>query len=249
MKKMKQMKGIGVILAVAVVMLLVIILIVRSSNGTKYNGLITQVDVEFQEGDRELLEQRIALGQETINRQRRRGEEIDLNVLFSVARDATTLGDLVLARETYEDYFQENSINPAAWQNYVAVLDQMQDYEAAEDAAKQMLDLQTTEAGVMRLVRIIEKQNIDGSRDEDIRLVLESGMDILDRTPALTVLLGRWHQDQGDCDQALALFEVAKDLREVELTEAGASADEIDQALQAFNDDIASVESQCQQSE
>lgn len=182
-----------------------------NSNAWKYQGLTLQSDVEMDEETRNILETRIATTQAAIDAQRG-SDDIDLNLYTNLAFDAILMGDLVLARETYEEYFERNAINYIAWNNYANVLRDMGDTEKAEEAYRKAVELGGMEEYYSDLIDHIRKNDPDGEREDEVKALLEQDVEENGQSSWSMVMLAQWYMDHDDCERALDHYEVAVSL-------------------------------------
>lgn len=228
-----------IIIALLIALVIGIIALADRANAP---GIVTQIDVEFQPGERELLENRIAVSRNALENM----EEPDTDILFDIARDSSTLGNLADAKEAYEQLLDINPVSRVYWSNYANTLREMKDYQAAEDAYGQYLLLAPSEAAFSGLYRVIAEQNADGSRDEDIKRLLDGAIDTVGQTPRLISLLAEWHEGQGDCQAAIAYYELTIDLVRNGAAEQGVSAEEIQPTIDLVQADIDDLRESCE---
>lgn len=203
----------GFILTSAVLLLIAAILYGYSTKTQdKYSGLKLIADVEISEDIKTAMRSRIAISEAAIKAQEKADEDVDLNLYSSIAWDATVLGDLVLARETYERYFELNSINHTAWNNYANILNEMGDFDRAEAAYKEAYTLYATEEFYTDYIEFIDRHSVDGNRDQDIKNALEEAVQEVGQTPYFMIRLANWYEERGECEQMTAHFKVAKTL-------------------------------------
>ena len=224
-------KALGAIIIVAIV---VLGLWSATAPHDKYKGFVTRVDVEFGPGEKELLEQQLAVLEQSLQQQEDAGGEIDSKLYVDIAQVANTLGDLVKAREMYELYFDYNVLDLAPRLNYGRVLLEMEDYKGAEEAYKQVLASGGAYEGTFRgLLDAITEQNQEGKRDQDIKNTLDVATEIVGQTPWLMAQLAEWYNAHGDCHQAIAHLQVIVGIAESE------------DARNAARQDIADLERTC----
>ncbi len=217
------MKKISFILAL-IVIVVAGYLIFKAAN--PYYGLVTEIEVQSDEATVEYLGQQLEQSLLAIDAAHQSGETPDINLYINAASNAYYLGDLVQAREIYEEYFEYNAINPAAWNTYGNILYKMEDWDAAEEAYREAVELGPMEEFYMDLVRVLTK---DPERVDEIEEVLKEAVEVLGQTHSLMVNLGEWYWEQGDCDRATAHYNVA-------LTLAGSEA--LEEAIQKDIDEI-----------
>ncbi len=182
-----------------------------NSNAIKYRGLTLTEEVQMDDTTRAAIEARIATTRAAIEAQHG-SEDMDLNLYTNLAFDASLLGDLVLERETYEEYFNYNAINYVAWNNYGNVLATMGDTEKAEEAYREAIKLEPHEEFYRDLIDLIRKNDPAGDREEEVRELLLEGVERVGQTPWFMVMLAEWFMDHDDCENALAHYSVAKTL-------------------------------------
>ena len=183
-----------------------------SGHNNKYKGLALNSEVALDDGMRNLIESQIKVSQAALEAQLKSGQKVDLNLYTSIAWDATMLGDLVLARETYEAYFEKNTLNYTAWNNYANVLKDMGDFDRAESAYKEAYTLYGNEAYYRDYIEFIDNHSVDGNRDEEINQVLEDAVSEIGQTPYFMIKLASLYEKRGDCEQMNAHYNVAKTL-------------------------------------
>ncbi len=211
MKKQKGKVIIGLLLVVAVVIAIVVFAL--KEKAPNYNGLVTKVEVQISDENRTLLEQRVAVNKAAIAGSEGAGQDFDEQLYLQLANDARQLGDLITAREAQEEVLNHNPINLTAWINYGRTLMMMQDYVEAESAFRQVLKLGGgSEAAIRDLYDAVDKQNGDGSRTDELRRVLEVGVEGAGQTPWFMIALGDWYANAGECDKAKDHYLVAKGL-------------------------------------
>ncbi|MBU1126656.1 MAG: tetratricopeptide repeat protein [Patescibacteria group bacterium] len=182
-----------------------------NSNAIKYRGLTLVEEIQMDDATRVAVEARIATTKAAIAAQKG-SADMDLNLYTNLAFDASLLGDLVLERETYEEYFTHNSINYTAWNNYGNVLAAMGDPKKAEEAYRKAVELQPHEEFYRDLIDLIRKNDPEGDREEEVRDLLLEGVDRVGQKPWFMVVLAEWYMDNGDCERALDHYEVAATL-------------------------------------
>jgi len=223
------MKKISFILA-AIVIVVAGYLLFQATN--PYYGLVTEMEVQSDEATVEILQNQLDQTLAAISAAVQAGESPDLDLFLLAATNAYYLGDLVQAREIYEDYFEKHSINPAAWNSYANILYKMEDWSNAEDAYRTAVELSPMEEFYMDLVRVIER---DSDRFDEVEGILKEAVEILGQSRSLMVSLAGWYEEAGDCERAIAHLNVAKTL---------AGSDVMEETIQG---DIDSVEETCLQ--
>jgi tetratricopeptide (TPR) repeat protein len=192
----------GVVVAVAIIWA-----IVAASN--PYRGLETERRNNIDDTTREIVGQRLELSLAALEAQKDVGD-VELDLYTSVIFDAWVMGDLVLARETSEEYFEHNDINYAAWNMYGAVLKEMGDLEGAEDAYMQAIQLNPNVEEYYRdLINVISE---DPERSGDVKEALETLIENAGQSSWSMVTLGEWYRENGECDEAIAHYKVAAGL-------------------------------------
>jgi tetratricopeptide (TPR) repeat protein len=171
-----------------------------------YYGLVTHMDVQSSPETVATLEQQLTQALASIKAAKDAGERPDLDLYEIAGTNAYYLGNLSQAREIYEEYFSENSINPAAWNTYGNILYKMEDWANAEEAYRTALNLTPMEEFYRDLINVIER---DESRDAEIESLLLEYIDTLGQTQWVMVELGKWYADHGQCEKAIDHYEVA----------------------------------------
>ncbi|MFA6131268.1 MAG: tetratricopeptide repeat protein [Patescibacteria group bacterium] len=209
------------------ILLLILILVgtfavldkVSNSPSIKYHGLNLTSEVEMDDATRTLLENRLSTEQSALASQieaaggkNTDADLVDWNLYELIAWDAYMLGDLVTAREIYEAYFELNTINNTAWNNYGNVLEYMGDTEKALDAYYQALTLSPMEEYYRDYLNLFSQDNEDGAKDQEILAILQDGVNRAGQTSWFMVMLAEWYLEHGDCESGLDHYEVAKSL-------------------------------------
>lgn len=172
-----------------------------------YAGLTLVRETNIPEETRLLLEQRIATTKASITAKESAGETVAAELYESIAYDSYVLGDLRAARENYERVLNDNPLYYVAWNSYANVLDAMGDYEHAEQAYLQSLTLANdVEDYYMDFAKFLLTRFTD--RDEEARTVLEQGVTVLGQRQSFMVALAEWYVAHGDCDRAVAHYNV-----------------------------------------
>jgi tetratricopeptide (TPR) repeat protein len=210
--KLTRTQIIGGIVAVVVVALVVYALAFFMSDAGKYRGLVLHDDTGLTPESQAYFEQQLHTAQSAITAAEAAGDEVDWGLYLTAAWNAAALGDLVMARETYETYLNLNQINPAPWNAYGTVLMRMEDYPAAEDAFKTAAELAPSEEFFRDWVTAVENQAPNGERDEEVKNILETAVDTVGQSPWVMTELAQWYLRHDDCRKALDHYEVAKDL-------------------------------------
>ncbi|MEK9157258.1 MAG: hypothetical protein AAB448_03990 [Patescibacteria group bacterium] len=179
-------------------------------NQDPYEGLVTHVEVQSDEGLRTLAEQRIATAQASLQAATDAGEELNTDLYNAIASDALLLGDLVLARESLESSLSYNSLNGTTWSSYAYTLLSMQDYENAKSAYLRAVEITPMEATYRDAIRILT-QHFPEER-EKVKELYEDSVDLLGQKMFNMLGLANWYADAGDCDRAESHFDVAEDL-------------------------------------
>jgi tetratricopeptide (TPR) repeat protein len=179
-------------------------------NQNPYEGLITHLDVQSDEGVRTLARQRIATAQASLQAIEDAGKEIDPNMYNAIASDALLLGDLVLARESLELSLAHNSLNGATWSSYAYTLFVMQDYENAKNAYLRAVEATPMEATYRDAIRILSQQFPE--EKAKIKELYEDSVDSLGQKMFNMLGLANWYADAGDCDRSEDHFDVAKNI-------------------------------------
>jgi tetratricopeptide (TPR) repeat protein len=210
--KLTRVQIVGVIVGIVVVALAVYAAAFFTSNEGRYQGLVLQDDTGLTPESQAYFEQQLNTAESAIAAAEASGEEVDWSLYLTAAWNAAALGDLVKARETYEDYLDLNQINPAPWNAYGSVLMRMEDYPAAEDAFKTAAELAPSEEFFRDWIMAIENQAPNGERDEEVKNILEVSVDTIGQNPWSMTELAQWYLRHDECDKALDHYEVAKDL-------------------------------------
>lgn len=201
----------------AVILLLVYSVMQRNSgpaipaNQNDYEGLITQQDIEIEETAIHLLEHRITLNQAAIAAAKEAGERPEFVYYENIASEANLLGNLKLARETYEELLALNPIDPVIWNNYGNILMSMGDYVPAGEAFRQAIDLDPVQEYYRDYITYLERPE-SGGTDQEVLAALEESIETLGQTPWAMVNLAEWYLEHDDCEQALSHYEVAMQL-------------------------------------
>lgn len=175
-----------------------------------YEGLITHMDVQADEGVRTLARQRIATAQASLNATAQAGEEVDAQMYNAIASDALLLGDLILARESLEKSLAINSLNGTTWSSYGYTLVNMQDYDLARQAYLRAVEMTPMEATYRDAVRILTQQFPE--EKGTIKDLYEDSVATLGQKMFNMLGLANWYADAGDCNRAEDHFKVAEDL-------------------------------------
>ncbi len=208
-----------------------------NSDAYAYRGLVLTDDyAQMTDSERAYYEQQLDIAQSALVAQKATMDiqDVDWDLFTSIAWNASMLGDLVLARETIEEYLTLNAINMSAWNFYGEILTRMEDYSKAEAAFAKAVELDPTEEFYRDLVMAIRNNPPDGSREDEVKIVLEDGVDRVGQTPWFMTELATWYLTHDDCDRALDHYEVAKDL--------------LPPDNEAIKQDIASAKTQCENS-
>ena len=174
-----------------------------------YAGLTLTRETSVDDATRALLEQRIATTRASITALESAGEDVPVEMYESLAYDSYLMGDLVTARENYEIILNENPLYYVAWNSYANVLDVMGDYANADHAYLQAVEHAVDiDEYYLDYAKFLGARYTD--RDEDQRLVLEQAVKVVGQTSALMVALAEWYTEHGDCDRAIAHYQVAR---------------------------------------
>lgn len=179
-------------------------------NQDPYEGLVTYIEVQSDEGVRTLAQQRIATAQASIQASKDAGEEINFDLYNAIASDALILGDLILARESLESSLENNSLNGTTWSSYAYTLLMMQDYENAKNAYLRAVEITPMEATYRDAVRILTQHFPE--EQLKVKELYEDSVDVLGQKMFNMLGLANWYADAGDCDRSEDHFDVAKDL-------------------------------------
>ncbi len=193
----------GIVLAVAIIAAIIIA-------NDPYRGLEKERGNIVSEETQEVVGRRLDLSLAALDAQKKNGEDLDLDLYNSIAFDAWTLGDLVLAREISEEYFTHNDLNYGAWNHYGNILSAMGDKEAAEAAYYRSIELAPNVEEYYRDYMNIVAE--DPERDEEVKAILEVAIASVGQTSWNMVTLGNWYLEHDDCDRAVDHYKVASDL-------------------------------------
>lgn len=172
-----------------------------------YAGLTLVRETSMPEETRLLLEQRIATTEASIAATEAAGDVVTVELYESLAYDNYVLGNLKTARENYERVINELPGFYVAWNSYGNVLDAMADYTTAEMAYRQALTLAPDfEEYYVDLARLLSTRFT--GRDEEVRDILEQGVDVLGQQQSLMNALAEWYVAHGDCERAIAHYKV-----------------------------------------
>lgn len=176
-----------------------------------YAGLTLTEDVEITDLERSYVEQRIAVTRAALDSQAG-SEDLDLDLFLTLAWDYTLIGNLVDARETYEEYFTHNAINYTAWANYGTILKKMGDIKLAEEAYLKAIEYNPTEGNYRNYVVLLRDYDPEGDREEEVLNVLNEGVARVGQTPWFMVAIAEWYMNDENCEEAFVYFELAMDL-------------------------------------
>lgn len=189
------------------------------------------MEVDIDDQLRDFLERQLSVYQAALAAYESVGGQPDLSLYTLTAFNAKHLGDLALAKEIYEQYFEVHTTNYAAYDSYGSVLRRMGDLEGAEDAYRKAISLNNdTEDYYMDLVRVLEEMG----RDAEVEDVYKDAIKEVGQTRSLLVGLAEWYADHGYCEDAISHYEVALQLAEDE------------GIAEAIEEDIAEVEESCE---
>ncbi|MCH8049299.1 hypothetical protein IH979_01140 [Patescibacteria group bacterium] len=218
MKLLQTRRQIVLGLAVLVLIAAVVYGFVTSRGGdatSTYEGLVTQQDVDMDEETRFIFENRVMIFQAALAAQEafeeQTGQRVDWDLYLEIASNANIIGDLATARENYQALLQLNPLHYAAWNNYGGILVQMKDFDAAEDAYLQAIDIFPTQEAYRDYVALLERPETS-DRDEEVLEILQDGVRRLGQQTWFMVRLAQWYLEHDDCDQALAHYKVAMQL-------------------------------------
>lgn len=175
-----------------------------------YEGLTLWRETQIDDATRATLEQRMATTRAGIAAAEAAGQDPDTTLWLSLADDAYIMGDLVTAREAYEEALNDNSMNPAVWNSYANVTNRMGDLEPAERAYLQAANIAPVTQYYMDYVAFLKKHYPE--RDNEVKTVLEYAIDQLGRNETLMVGLAEWYEEHGDCQRAIDHYKVAQSL-------------------------------------
>jgi tetratricopeptide (TPR) repeat protein len=209
MMKFSREKSIGLIIVLALV-LAVGTGVYMYRNQDPYEGFVTHIDVQGDEGVRTLAQQRIATAQASIQAAKDAGQTVDADLYGTIAGDALILGDLVLARESLEASLASNSLNSGTWSSYGYTLLMMHDYENAKTAYLRAVELTPMEQTYRDAINIL--QDFFPEEKNKVKELYEDSVDTLGQKNFNMIGLGNWYADAGDCSKAKDHFEVAESL-------------------------------------
>jgi tetratricopeptide (TPR) repeat protein len=206
-KELKDRKMISLI--IAIVVLVVIGYFASTIQQDPYKGLTLTKEVQKDESTDHYIKNRIATEEASLAIDRASGEDPNLDMIEILAYDYNLDGDLVGAREAYEEYLEYHTINYAILANYASILTEMGDLEAAEQAYRDVIVVRKAEGYYRSLVDVMGESNEDGSRDEDIKEALEEGIETVGQTGYLLINLAQWYIEHDDCKRGIEHYEVA----------------------------------------
>ncbi|HAL50386.1 MAG: hypothetical protein UU40_C0003G0059 [Candidatus Uhrbacteria bacterium GW2011_GWD2_41_121] len=221
------MKKLPLILAAIVIIVAGGYWLFQSTN--PYYGLVTHMEVQSDPETVTTLQQQLAQSLSSITASKKADERPDLNLYEIAGTDAYYLGDLVQAREIYEEYFTYNSINPAAWNTYGNIVYMMEDWDKAEEAFRTALELSPMEEFYRDVIKVIERDETRGLEVEDLLL---DYIDTIGQTQWVMVQLGEYYADHGQCQKSLDHYNVALTLAK---NESG-PVESIEQDMQVVED-------------
>lgn len=183
-------------------------MIPRHSDEMADKDLVKTVDVDMSDEIRNTFDQRILVTKAAIEARESVGQDVAL-LQFALASDADIIGDLVTAREYYEDYMQSNPVNFTVMLNYAAILTRMGDLDRAEEMYRHVIEIVPTEEHLNRYVRFLETYNENGSRDAELKDLYELSLDFIGQREWILLGLGDWYLRNNDCKAAIDHYEVA----------------------------------------
>lgn len=185
-----------------------------TTDNFKYRGLKQTDEPELTEEQRTYFEQQLRTSQASLEAQKAEMDiqDVDWDLYLSVAWNAAAIGDLVLARETLEEYLDLTQRNPGAYSLYGTVLTRMGDRDGAEAAFAAAVQIDPNEEGFRKWVMGVRNNPSDGSREDEVKAILELGVDTIGQTSWLMNELAVWYLEHDDCDKAIDHYEVAQDL-------------------------------------
>jgi tetratricopeptide (TPR) repeat protein len=230
MMTISRQQTIGIIVGAVLVAILAYAIWLVAHPTDPYSGLTLEREISLDEATRIYFEQRLDTTLAAIAASEAAGKEVDLSLYLSVASDAYSLGDLVTAREMLELQIAGNPINYVAWNNYALVLEDMGDYENAENAYLKTIEI---EQGIGKYYEDYADflSSHFPERSQDLRAVLEEDLTRRGQTVWNMTALGDWYAAEGECDKAVDHYEVAVVLSPTN---------------QALKDDMQSLEDTCQ---
>lgn len=214
----KRRKLVFGIMAVALAVALLAVFLSPSGTVVKniggdanYEGLTLTREIDISDDLRFTFENRIEIFHAAIEAHAAVGE-VDYDQYLALASDANMIGDLVTAREAYEAYIQGVPTDFSVWNSYAKNLARMRDLDLAEEAFRQAIELNPQESYMNDYIVFMERNNQDGSRDEDIVEWYNLAIDVHGQQTWMMLGLGRWYMDQGDCNRSLDHYKVADQL-------------------------------------
>lgn len=174
-----------------------------------YHGLVTEREVSIDEDREAELMRELDSWIVEIQAAYEAGELPEASMLRDAALNAYNLGDLAQAREFYDQYFTQKDNDPAAWNAYGSILQQMEDWDLAEQAFRNAVEHMPLEEFYMDIIRIVE---LDDERADEVEGIYLEAIAVLGQTSSLMVNLADHYVDSGKCSQAAVHYSIAKTL-------------------------------------
>lgn len=175
-----------------------------------YAGLTTTMEVQMDDGTRNLVLQRLETAKASIAAYEASGEKVDMALYQVIAEQERLLGNLVASREAYETYLQLNPISYTAQNSYGAILEAMGDYEKALVAYGTAIEGAQIEEYYRDYADLLATQFPD--RTDEYKAILDEAYANIGQTPWSMIALGDWYFDHNDCELGRDHYQVAKTL-------------------------------------
>lgn len=210
--KYKWLVGLSALLIVVGVILFGVSSASKSGRSDDREVIETK-EVDISDADRALVERDQALVLAAIEAQEALGEgHLSLGLYRDAAANAQLVGDLATAREQLETYLDHNSLNYSVWRQYAGVLEDMNEIKLAEAAYLESIENGGGEQEVMALIKLWREHYTHEEKSQQIKTVLDATNAALGQTPAVLIELGQWYLAEGNCEEAIAHYEVLVDL-------------------------------------
>lgn len=134
----------------------------------------------------------------------------DVGQMLQLANLKYAYGDLAGSKEWYEKILALHPEDDAANENLGQTLLEMGDYAGAESHWREALKTNQSETTYIRIADLIAEHFPD--RQAEIQPFLEDAIATIGQTPGLLVRLGQWYEANGQYDEALSHYHVAKQL-------------------------------------
>ncbi len=132
-------------------------------------------------------------------------------LLGHIGANFMSLGKWKLAGKYYEKYLLINDANFSVWMDFGHSLRRRGKIKDAEKAFLQALEIRASESSVRNLVDLWSEYMFE-ERKLEIKDLLEKSIQTLGQRPYFMVELGKWYLDDGNCEEAIAHFEVLTQL-------------------------------------